>query len=278
MTTLAIIGAAGRMGKNLIRCASQLENLKVVAAIEQQGNPDVGKDAGLVAGINEIGVKITDNPKAVADSDVLIDFTFHTGVPETAKLAAELGKAMVIGTTGLNDDESAAIRKAAKKVAIVWAPNMSVGVNLLFSEVKKAASVLGTNYHVEIDETHHIHKKDAPSGTALRLGEKVAEGLGQDFKDLMIHDPEGADNRHDKGKIIIRSHREGEVVGDHTVSFENEGEKLELIHHAWSRDAFALGALRAAQWVLDRKPGLYDMQDVLKLSGSDLDNRQSPAK
>lgn len=265
MTKIAIIGAAGRMGNALIRRAGQSRDLKVVAAIEQKGNPAIGKDAGSVAGIGEIGVKISDDPKAIADADVVIDFTFHTVVPENAKLAAGLGKPMVIGTTGLDDNESAAVRQASEKIPIVWAPNMSLGVNLLFSVVRKAASVLGPGYKAEIDETHHVHKKDAPSGTALRLGEKVAEGRGQDFQEVFLHDPEGAGKEYPEGRIVIRSYRKGEVVGDHTVSFENEGEKVELTHHAWSRDAFALGALRAAQWVTGQQAGLYDMQDVLGL-------------
>jgi len=265
MTKVAILGAAGRMGIALTRYARQLENLKVVTAIEQQGNPTIGKDAGTVAGLCEIGVKITDDPKAIANADVLIDFTFHTAVPENAKIAADFGKPIVIGTTGLNNEESAIIRKAAENIPIVWAPNMSLGINLLFATVKKAASVLGTVYRVEIDETHHVHKKDAPSGTALRLGKEVAGGRGQDFASVMAHDLEGSDREYPEGTIVIRSHREGEVVGDHTVSFENQGEKIEFTHHAWSRNAFALGALHAAQWIIGRKPGIYDMQDVLGL-------------
>ena len=142
---------------------------------------------------------------------------------------------------------------------------MSVGVNLLFSLVQKAAAALGTGYRVTVDETHHIHKLDAPSGTALRLGEKVAEGLKVDFKKVMVHNPTQPDDEHGKGRLVIVSHREGEVVGDHTVSFENEGERIEFTHHAWNRNAFAMGALRAAGWLKGRAPSIYTMQDVLGL-------------
>lgn len=266
MTKLVITGAAGRTGQTLVRCAQSMDDVQVVGAVERDEHPDLGKDAGAVAGIGNIGIVLTQNLRAaIADADMLIDFTFHTAVPGNVEAATDLGKAMVIGTTGLDEKETACVRQAADKIPIVWAPNMSLGMNLLFSAVRKAALVLASGYSVEIDETHHVHKKDAPSGTALRLGEKVADGLGQDLRELMVHDPEGSGNRHDKGKIIIRSHRKGEVVGGHTVSFENKGEKVEFTHHAWSRDAFALGALRAARWVVGRKPGLYDMQDVLGL-------------
>ncbi len=265
MTKIAIAGAAGRMGQALIRCAARENDLKVVAAVEQKGNPAIGKDAGSVAGAEEIGVRISDDPRSIAGADVLIDFTAHDAVPGNARLAVDLGIAVVIGTTGLNDGERAAVEKAANRIPIVWAPNMSLGVNLLFSVVNKAAAVLGAGYGVEIDETHHVHKKDAPSGTALRLGEKVAEGREQDLKKVMVHETGTSGARHPGDKIVIRSHREGEVVGDHTVRFGNDAETVEFTHHALSRDAFALGALRAAQWVASRRPRLYDMQDVLGL-------------
>ena len=266
MTKIVIAGAGGRMGHVLTRCAQGIDNIDVVGAVERADHPDMGKDAGLIAGIPETGISLSADLAAVLPNcDVLVDFTLHTAAPQNAKAAAEAGCAMVIGATGLSDKETAVVAKAAESVPIVWAPNMSLGVNLLFAVVRKAASVFGNGYGVEIDETHHVHKKDAPSGTALRLGEKVADGLNTDFSSVYVHDEGGRDDVHDPGRIVIRSHREGEVVGKHTVSFENEGEKVEFTHNARNRDAFAMGALRAAQWVVGRKPRIYDMQDVLDL-------------
>ena len=253
------------MGNALVRCAARMQTVALVAALEQKGHPAIGQDAGTTAGVDAIGVALDDDPRGFKDADVLIDFTLHNAVPGNCRAAADARRAMVIGTTGLNDEETTVVERAAGLVPIVWAPNMSLGVNLLFAMVKKAGEVLGPGYRVEIDETHHIHKKDAPSGTALRLGEKAAEGLGWDFKTALVHDAEGKGNVHADGKLLIRSFRRGEVVGDHTVSFENPGEKVELTHHARSREAFAAGALRAAEWVVSRRPGLYDMQDVLGL-------------
>jgi len=265
MVKIAIIGAAGRMGNALIRCSSQIEDIELVAAIERNDSPEIGRDAGAIAGVDNIGVNITSEPQAVADSDVMIDFAFRTAVPGHVELGAGLGKAMVIGTTGLNDEESESVRRASHRIPIVWAPNMSLGINLLLSVVGKAASTLGPGYGVEIDETHHARKKDAPSGTALCFGQKIAKERDQDFGSVMVHNPEESAGEDSRKKIVIRSYREGQVVGDHTVSFGNEGERVEFTHHAWNRDAFALGALRAARWAMGREAGLYDMQDVLGL-------------
>jgi 4-hydroxy-tetrahydrodipicolinate reductase len=277
MTKIAILGAAGRMGRTLVRCAQRVDGVKVVAAIDLKDSPFMGQDAGTAAEIDEIGVKITDDLRAMSNADVAIDFTLSDAVPQHVGLATELGVPMVLGTTGLDDAGREAVAKAAAKIPLVWSPNMSLGINLLFSVLKKAGQVLGSGYKVEIDETHHVHKKDAPSGTALRLGEKVADGLGVDFKKVMVHeerhpsmladaDEEKAYPEYPDGTILIRSYREGEVVGDHIVTFANDGETIELAHHAWSREAFAMGALRAAQWVVTQRPGrIHDMQDVLGL-------------
>lgn len=263
---IAIAGAAGRMGQAIVRSIHNMPGVQLVAATEMSVHKDLGKDVGVLSGIEKTGIVLTsDLEAALSGADVLIDFTFHMAVPVNTMIVSQLGRAMVIGTTGLDAAENDAVKKAAEKVPIVWAPNMSLGVNLLFAMVKKAAAALATGYTIEIDETHHIHKKDSPSGTALRLGEKVAEGLGVDFKSAMIHDADGALRKHPQDKIVIRSHREGEVVGDHTVSFGNDAERIEFTHRAWGRESFALGAIRAAQWVVSRKPGLYDMQDVLGL-------------
>jgi 4-hydroxy-tetrahydrodipicolinate reductase len=266
MIKIVIAGAAGRMGQALVRCSQKSDDIELVGATEHAEHEALGSDVGTLAGLDPVGVPLVSDLAAVLpDADVLIDFTYHSVVPVNATLAAELGRAVVIGTTALDEDERAAVSLAADKVPIVWAPNMSLGVNLLFAVAKRAASVLGAGYQVRIDDTHHVHKLDAPSGTALRLGEKVAEGAGVDFDDVMLHDEGGTLDSYPAGKIAIRSFREGEVVGDHTVSFENAGERVELTHHAESRDAFAMGALHAAQWVSSRRPRLYDMQDVLGL-------------
>lgn len=261
-----IAGACGRMGHALIKRASKTDGITVAGAVEYAGHEAIGKDAGEQAGIDPIGVEIVgDITKVIDDCDVVIDFTLHDAVPENTMAAEKAGKASVIGTTGLSAEETAIVKKCAEKIPVVWAPNMSLGMNMLFASVKKAGEVFGSSYTVEIDETHHIHKKDAPSGTALGLGKKVAEGLGVDFEENYIHDEGGEKGLEDSSKIVIRSHREGETVGDHTVSFESPGERIEFTHNAWSRDSFAVGALRAAVWVNGHEPGLYDMQNVLGL-------------
>jgi 4-hydroxy-tetrahydrodipicolinate reductase len=264
MLKLAIFGAAGRMGGALIRCAARAGDVRVVAAVEQDGNPAIGLDAGQTAGSDPIGTPIVASADGAGAADVLVDFTFHAAVPAQAGLAARLGKPLVVGTTGLTDGEREALRVAARRVPVVWSPNMSLGVNLLFALAERAASVLGPGYRVEIAETHHAHKKDAPSGTALRLGEQVAAGRGQDFRAVMVHNPPGpAEVPPDR--IVVRSRREGEVIGDHAAAFDCGEERVELTHRARSRDAFATGALCAARWAVGRTPALYDMQDVLGL-------------
>lgn len=264
MTKIAIVGAAGRMGQALIRCSRTLSGLQVVAAVEQASNPAQGKDAGLLAGVDETGVRITsDLAAAVRAADVLIDFSFHENVPCTVKLAVEHRKGVVIGTTGLNPEERAVVEKAITSIGIVSAPNMSLGVNLLFALVEKAGQALGLDYDVEITEAHHRYKKDAPSGTALRLGEKVAAGRKQNFRDVAVFGREGLGGERPKGEIGIHALRAADIIGDHTVLFATEGERVEISHRATSRDAFAKGALHAAAWLAGQKPGLYDMQDVL---------------
>jgi 4-hydroxy-tetrahydrodipicolinate reductase len=266
MTKIVIAGAVGRMGQALVRCSQMSDGIELVGATERAGHEGIGRDVGVLAGLDPVGVILkSDLREAVGEADVIIDFTYHSAVPVNASLAAELGRAMVIGTTALEDEERGRVEAAAAKVPIVWAPNMSVGVNLLFAVSKRAAEVLGPGYRVVLDETHHVHKLDAPSGTALRLGEKVAEGAGVKFEDVVVHDEGGHQEHYPEGSIAIRSFREGEVVGDHTVSFENACERIELTHHAYSRDALAMGALQAAQWVCSQRARLYDMQDVLGL-------------
>lgn len=266
MTQVAIVGAAGRMGQALVRCSKLMSGIQLVATVDHQACPLMGKDAGLIAGVGEIGVKITsDLAAAVKAADVLIDFSFHENVPVTVKLAVEQKKAVVIGTTGLNPEERAVVDRSIKLIPIVSAPNMSLGVNLLFALVEKAGKALGLDYDVEITEAHHRYKKDAPSGTALRLGEKVAQGRSQNFRDVAIFGREGLGGERPKGEIGIHAIRAADIIGDHTVLFATEGERVEISHRATSRDAFAKGALHAAAWLTSQKPGLYDMQDVLGL-------------
>jgi 4-hydroxy-tetrahydrodipicolinate reductase len=263
---VVIAGAAGRMGQALVRCCQKIDGLSLAGAIEYGEHPQLGEDAGAIAGLEPVGVLLSSAfEAAVSQADVVVDFSLHTAVPGHVRSMAQLKRAFVLGTTGLSEDEASVVRDASGKIPIVWAPNMSPGVNLLFAMAERAAALLGPAYKVTIDDTHHIHKKDAPSGTALRLGEKVAEGAGVPFEDVYVHDEGGRMSSYPAGSIAIRSYREGEVVGDHTVCFDGIGESVSLTHHAKSRDAFALGALQAALWVVDKKAGLYDMQDVLGL-------------
>ena len=267
MTKIAIIGAAGRMGQALVRCVTRMPDVKLCAAVEHAACPLIGKDAGLLAGTGDMDLLITsDLTAAVKDADILIDFSYHENVPATVKLAAAHKKAVVIGTTGLSPDERTAVDQAAKVIPIVWAPNMSLGVNLLFALVEQAAKALGLDYDVEITEAHHKYKKDAPSGTALRLGEKVAQGRKQNFQEVAIYGREGLSDTRPRGQIGIHALRAADIIGDHTVLFATEGERVEISHRASSRDAFANGALHAGVWLATgKKPGLYDMQDVLGL-------------
>ncbi len=265
MVRLAIFGAAGRMGKALIRCADRVDGVEVVAAIEAEGNPALGEDAGVAAGLPASGIEITSDKTTAGVADVIIDFTYHTVVPDNAERAAEDGQGIIIGTTGLTDKEAEVVKKVSEKVPVVWAPNMSLGVNLLFAMAEKAASTLGLSYDVEIVEMHHKHKKDAPSGTALRLAEQVAAGRLQQLDKVANYGRHGDVGERQVGEIGIHAVRGGDVVGDHTVIFAIEGERVELSHKASSRDAFAMGAMQAAKWLENRPAGLYDMQDVLGL-------------
>jgi len=264
MTNIAILGSAGRMGQTLIRCASRLPELKVVAALEAAGHAALGQDAGLQAGAGNLQLPITSGP--VQGADVTIDFTFHTAV--TANLAAAMAarQAVVLGTTGLTDAEQTAVRAAAAQIPIVWAANMSLGVNVLLDLVRRAAAILGPDYDAEIVEMHHHFKKDAPSGTALALAESLAKGRGVILKDVICHGREGMVGERPRGQIGMHALRGGDVVGDHTVMFACEGERVELTHRASNRESFAMGALRAARWLHGKKAGLYSMRDVLGLS------------
>ncbi len=264
---IAIVGAAGRMGKMLVRHiqSGSVPGLKLTGAVDLWDAPERGKDAGIAAGVNAAGVLIgSDLKEALGSCDVVIDFSGHNGTAGNAPRVADAGKALVIGTTGLSADEKKVVDEAARKIPVVLASNMSLGMNLLFSLVEKAASVLkAKGYDVEIIERHHRKKKDSPSGTAISLGEAAAKGYGWDLKKVSVNGREGLVGERPSEQIGFHAVRGGDIVGDHTVLFAADGECLELSHRATSREAFALGALRAAAWIAGRVAGLYSMRDVL---------------
>ena len=265
MVRVVVCGACGRMGRRIVACASRDEGMEVVGAVESVGNPCLGGDAGEIAGSGKCGVEVTADLAAVADKcDVIVDFSQHAASSRHAAIAAGKGKPIVIGTTGMGEDELGEIRKAAGEVACLVAPNMSVGINLLFRIVGEVARSLGEEYDVEIIETHHRFKKDAPSGTAKRLAESVAKALEGDLDKNAVYGRRGETGERPRGQIGIHAVRQGDIVGEHLVSFACLGERIELAHKAHSRDTFALGALRAAKWIVRRPPGLYGMEDVLK--------------
>ncbi len=264
--SLCIIGAGGRMGRMLTAAARATPGLQVVAATEIPGSPFIGKDAGELAGVGNIGVKISETD-AAPEAAIAIDFTFHTAVPGNLSHAIAKGaKGYVLGTTGLTEDERAVVEEAAKRIPIVWAPNFSLGVNILMDLVKKTAALLDDSYDVEIVEMHHRHKKDAPSGTALGLAEAAAAGRGVKLAEEAVYGRDGVIGERPRGQIALHALRGGDVVGDHTVIFAAEGERVELTHKASSRSTFAFGAMRAARWLPGRSPGIYSMRDVLGLS------------
>ena len=269
-TKLVIIGANGRMGQALIQCilANEVEHLRLLGAVEHESCPQLGNDAGLNAGTSEAKVLLTSDLEGVGSkADVMIDFSSAASTLETVQKAACWGNATVVGTTGLSQEARALIMEASADTPIVMAPNMSLGVNLLFFLAREAASKLKEKgFDVEIVERHHRLKKDAPSGTALRLGECVAEGFDWDFGETSIFGREGnTPTPRPKKEIGLHAIRAGDIVGDHTVLFAAHGETVELSHRATSRNSFAIGALRAAKWVQGKGPGLYDMGDVLGL-------------
>jgi len=266
MTRVAIPGAAGRMGRNLIDACQRAEGLQLGATTERSGHDLIGSDAGLIAGVGELGVAIGDDLESVVDQfDVLVDFTVPAASLQHLDICRRHGKRIVIGTTGFSDDQKQQIEAASKEIAVVFAPNMSVGVNLCLKLLELAARVLGDEVDIEIIEAHHRHKVDAPSGTALRMGEVVANALGRDLKTCAVYGREGATGPRERKTIGFETIRAGDIVGEHTVMFAAEGERVEITHKASSRMTFAGGAVRAAGWVVSQPNGLYDMQDVLGL-------------
>ena len=263
---VAIIGASGRMGKNLIDAVQQAEGLTVSAAIERPDSSLIGADAGELAGLGRIGVNIVgDLSSVVGDFDVLIDFTTPATTVKNLDVCVANNKKIVIGTTGFDDNGLAAIDAAAEKIAVIFAANFSVGVNLCLKLLKQASEVLNEGYDIEVIEGHHRHKVDAPSGTALRMGEVVADTLGRDLKECAVYGREGITGARDPNTIGFATVRAGDIVGDHTVLFATEGERVEITHKASSRMAFAKGAAHSCKWIKAKQKGLFDMQDVLNL-------------
>jgi 4-hydroxy-tetrahydrodipicolinate reductase len=266
MIRVAVVGAAGRMGKTLIQAVTAADGMSLTAATEQPDSTLVGVDAGELAGVGKLGVIVSHSlTKVVDDFDVVIDFTGPAATMVHLGVCRQHGKALIIGTTGLDDKQKQAITDAGTEIPIVFAPNMSVGVNLCFRLLQLAARVMGDDADVEIVEAHHRHKVDAPSGTALRMGEVVAEALGRDLKEVAVYGREGQMGPRDRKTIGFETIRAGDVVGEHTVWFATEGERVEITHKASSRMTFAKGAVRAAAWVAGKEKGLFDMQDVLDL-------------
>ncbi|PYN85606.1 MAG: 4-hydroxy-tetrahydrodipicolinate reductase [Candidatus Rokuibacteriota bacterium] len=264
---VVVAGAAGRMGNRIVACLADVSDLRLVAALEAPGHAALGRDAGELAGVGKAGVSVgADAAAEITRERVLIEFS----VPEASlghlRLIAQAGARAVIGTTGFSPAQRAEIGDLAKRAAILMSPNMSVATNVAFKLLATMAKALGEEYDVEITEIHHRFKKDAPSGTALRMAEVVAAALGRDLDQVAVYGRQGLPGERTKPEIGILSLRSGDVVGEHTVSFGTLGERLELTHRAHNRDTYARGALRAARFIVGRPPGLYSMADVLGLA------------
>ena len=266
MGRIGINGASGRMGKTLIQACVDHPDTHLGAAFEIPSSNAIGQDAGTCAGIESLGVSISSELENHTDDfDILIDFTIPDCTMQSLDVCEQQDKSMVIGTTGLDDAQKQKLQQASKNISIVFAPNMSVGVNLCLKLLQTAAKTLGDEYDIEIIEAHHKHKVDAPSGTALRMGEVVADSLGRNLNDCAVYGREGHTGARDQKTIGFETIRAGDIVGDHTVMFAGIGERVEITHKASSRMTFAQGAMRAASWLSSKSNGLYDMQDVLDL-------------
>ncbi len=266
MTKVIIAGAAGRMGRRIGYMVNEQPELQVAAGFERPDSPDVGKDMGELGGYGSNGVMVADDLAAVIDQgDVIIDFTFHEATMKIARQAAQKNRAMVIGTTGLSQENLQELAELCNNFPCVQAPNMAVGVNVLFKLAAKVASILGNDYDMEIVEAHHRMKKDAPSGTAMKLGEMMAQAVGRNLDEVGVFARHGIIGERTDTEIGLQTIRAGDIVGEHTVYFAGAGERLELTHRAHSRDNFARGAALAAAWVYEKPNGLYNMFDVLGL-------------
>ncbi len=268
MLKVVVAGAAGRMGKQIINALSDDDRFVLAGAFESSGHPAVGQDAGLLAGAGPLGIVVEDSfEKTDRDADVLIDFTTPESTLKNILFAKSRNLAMVIGTTGFSEDILHEISEVVSQIKCVMAPNMSVGVNVMFRIAGELAKILGDEYDVEIVEAHHNLKKDAPSGTALRLADVLAGAMGLNLESAAVYCRKGIIGERSPDEIGIQVIRGGDITGDHTVIFAGTGERIELTHRAHNRRNFARGALRAALWIVKQPEGLYDMQDVLGLKG-----------
>jgi 4-hydroxy-tetrahydrodipicolinate reductase len=266
MIRAIVTGAGGRMGGRVAGLIAETDGVELVGAVERKGHPAIGKDIGEGLGLGSVGVLIGDDlAGCIEQGDVVIDFTSHEASADHLRIAASMGRAIVIGSTGFTAEEIKKIRETAGAVRCVLAPNMSIGVNVLLKVLADVAPILGDDYDIEIVEAHHHMKKDAPSGTALKIAQVVAESLGRDLDQVGVYSRKGMIGERTKAEIGIQTLRAGDIVGEHTVMFVGMGERLEFIHRAHSRENFARGALLAARWVVGQKNGIYDMQDVLGL-------------
>lgn len=266
MIKAIVAGAAGRMGSRIIHMIQQSQDLTLTGAFEQADHLCVGQDAGQAAGLGEMGIHITGSLiEVIHFGDVLIDFTSPQATLENMRMAVSRGLSMVIGTTGITGDNLKELTSLAKTIRCVMAPNMSVGVNVMFRIASEMAMILGNDFDIEIMEAHHRYKKDAPSGTAMRLAQVLAESVNRKLEEVAVHERRGVIGERRDEEIGIQVWRAGDITGDHTVMFGGIGERLELTHRAHNRDNFARGAVRAAAWVVNQPVGLYDMQDVLGL-------------
>jgi 4-hydroxy-tetrahydrodipicolinate reductase len=266
MVKAIVAGAGGRMGGRIIHAIHQSNAISLVAAFEQPGHPAVGRDVGEVVGLSSLGVEVAPNLESTLGAgDVIIDFTHHEASVEHLRQAAAAKKPIVIGTTGFSSAETETIQQLAQEVPCVQAVNMSMGVNLMFKIATDMAQALGDGFDIEIIETHHHHKKDAPSGTAVKLAQNLAAALGRDLEQVGVYERKGIIGERRPEEIGVQTIRGGDIVGEHTVLFAGVGERLELTHRAHSRDNFARGAVKAAIWVVNQPAGLYDMQHVLGL-------------
>ncbi|HHT9140633.1 MAG TPA: 4-hydroxy-tetrahydrodipicolinate reductase [Candidatus Tripitaka californicus] len=263
MIRVAVNGACGRMGSKIASLVCKDKGLELVAALEREGHPLLGKDVGSLAGEGDLGVKVTDTLNGKAD--VLIDFSEPSSSVAKAALCASKGIALVVGTTGHTEEQLASIKKSSQRIPCLISPNMSLGVNLLFQTAAQIARALGEDYDIEIVEVHHRFKKDAPSGTALKLAQEICKATGRELKEAAVYGRQGIMGERPKGQIGLHALRVGDTVGDHKVIFGTLGETIELVHSAHSRDTFALGALRAAKFLAGKPPGLYEMRQVISL-------------
>lgn len=266
MISVAVMGVGGRMGKSIFNLLINDKDINLIGATERKDHEAIGKDVGDLLGIGKVGVEVKEKiDLASSDADVIVDFTSPEVTLNHAQYSAKNKKAMVIGTTGFSEKQKKALFEIAKSFPCVFSPNMSVGVNILFEVSRQIACLLQEGFDVEIVEAHHRNKVDSPSGTAIRLGQSVAEGLGLDFNKVARYERYGNIGKRDSDEIGIQTIRGGDIVGEHTVMFLGDGERIEITHKAFSRDNFSKGVLRAVKWLPEKSPGIYSMKDVLGL-------------